>query len=58
VEALPEPERAAFDLLWYQGLTQEEAAQVLGVSISTVKRRWLDARLSLQQALCRIVPNL
>src|SRR5581483_648454 len=29
VEALPEEERAAFDLLWYQGLAQEDAAEVL-----------------------------
>jgi RNA polymerase sigma factor (sigma-70 family) len=51
VEALPEPEREVFDLLWYQELTQAEAAAVLGVSLSTVERRWLTARLLLQEAL-------
>lgn len=51
VEALPEEEQAVFDLLWYQGLSQEEAAGVLGVSLATVKRRWLSARLRLQELL-------
>jgi RNA polymerase sigma-70 factor (ECF subfamily) len=36
---LPEDEREAFDLVRVQGLTQTEAAQVLGVSVVTVKRR-------------------
>jgi len=51
VEALPEEEREVFDLLWYQELTQAEAAGVLGVSGSTVKPRWVAARLRLLQAL-------
>jgi RNA polymerase sigma-70 factor (ECF subfamily) len=36
---LPEDEREAFDLVRIQGMTQTEAAQVLGVSAMTVKRR-------------------
>ena len=36
---LPEDEREAFDLVRIQGLTQIEAAEVLGVSVVTVKRR-------------------
>jgi RNA polymerase sigma-70 factor (ECF subfamily) len=36
---LPEDEREAFDLVRVQGMTQTEAAQVLGVSAVTVKRR-------------------
>src|SRR5581483_837635 len=51
VERLPEEERAAFDLLWYHGLTQKEAAEVIGVSEPTVKRRWLAARLRLRAVL-------
>jgi RNA polymerase sigma-70 factor (ECF subfamily) len=51
VAKLPAEEREVFDLLWYQELTQAEAAALLGVSVPTVKRRWLSARLSLQQAL-------
>ena len=51
VEALPEHELEVFDLLWYQGLTQAEAAGVLAVSVATIERRWLAARLLLQESL-------
>ncbi len=51
VERLPEEEREAFDLLWYQGLSQPEAAELLGVSPRTIKRRWRSARLLLHDAL-------
>ena len=50
-EALPEEERNVFDLLWYQDLTQSQAAQILHVSVPTIKRRWLSARLHLQAAM-------
>jgi RNA polymerase sigma-70 factor (ECF subfamily) len=43
VEALPEKDRRVFELLWYQEMTQAEAA-VLGVAESTVRRHWLLAR--------------
>jgi RNA polymerase sigma factor (sigma-70 family) len=36
---LPEEEREAFSLVRVQGMTQTEAAQVLSVSVATVKRR-------------------
>jgi RNA polymerase sigma factor (sigma-70 family) len=36
---LPEAEREAFDLVRIQGMTQAEAAEVLGVSVMTVNRR-------------------
>ena len=39
IEKLPADEREAFDLVRIQGLTQAEAAQVLGVSAMTVNRR-------------------
>ena len=39
VANLPEAEGEAFDLVRIQGLTQAEAAQVLGVSAATVNRR-------------------
>jgi RNA polymerase sigma factor (sigma-70 family) len=39
IEDLPEDEREAFDLVRIQGMTPAEAAQVLGVSAVTVKRR-------------------
>ena len=40
-----------FDLLWYQGMSQAEAAASLGVSERTVNRRWLSARLHLCDAV-------
>jgi RNA polymerase sigma factor (sigma-70 family) len=48
---LPDELRAVFDLLWYQELTQAEAAALLGVAVRTVKLRWLKARLQVQQEL-------
>jgi RNA polymerase sigma-70 factor (ECF subfamily) len=57
IEQLPEEERVLFDLLWYQGLGQAEAAEVLQVSLRTVKRRWQSARLKLHQALHGELPE-
>jgi RNA polymerase sigma-70 factor (ECF subfamily) len=48
---LPDDLRAVFDLLWYQELSQAKAAALLGVSVRTVKLRWMKARLHVQQAL-------
>ena len=58
VERLPDEERAVFDLIWYQGLSQEEAADLLGVNVRTVKRRWREARLRLHEALGGEPPEL
>jgi RNA polymerase sigma-70 factor (ECF subfamily) len=57
VGQLPEEEREVFDLLWYQELSQAEAAVVLQVSERTVKRRWQSARLKLHQALKGVLPE-
>jgi RNA polymerase sigma factor (sigma-70 family) len=57
VERLPEEEREVFSLLWYQGLSQAEAAEVLGVSERTIKRRWQMARLHLHEALGGQLPE-
>jgi RNA polymerase sigma-70 factor (ECF subfamily) len=56
VELLGEEERTVFDLLWYQGLSQAEAAEVLGVTERTIKRRWQSARLKLHDAMKGEVP--
>jgi RNA polymerase sigma factor (sigma-70 family) len=50
-ESLPEDERQVVELLFIHEMTQEEAASVLGVSLRTVKRRWLAARLRLGELL-------
>lgn len=57
VEALPADRREIFDLLFYQGLSQAEAAAVLGVSERTIKRRWQAARLALHEALGGCLPE-
>jgi RNA polymerase sigma factor (sigma-70 family) len=57
IEALPTVEREAFDLLFYQGLSQFEAAALLDVSERTMKRRWQAARLRLVQALGGKMPG-
>lgn len=51
VENLPEELREVFNLLYYDGITQQEAVDVLGVSLSTVKRRWQEARVQLHDRL-------
>jgi RNA polymerase sigma-70 factor (ECF subfamily) len=57
VERLPEEEREVFDLLWYQELPQAEAADLLGVDVRTIKRRWQAARLRLHDALQGQLPG-
>jgi RNA polymerase sigma-70 factor (ECF subfamily) len=57
IEALPVEDREVFDLLWYQGLSQAEAAEVLQVSERTIKRRWASARVRLHDALKGEVPE-
>lgn len=49
VEKLPESEREVVNLLFYEALTQGEAARLLGVNVRTVKRRWQAARLRLHE---------
>jgi RNA polymerase sigma-70 factor (ECF subfamily) len=51
VEHLPEHERQVFELLWYAGLSQQDAAAALRISLPTVQRRWYAAKISLYQAL-------
>ncbi len=40
IDALPDEEREVVGLVFYQGLSQAEAAEVLNVSVRTVQRRW------------------
>ncbi|MBI1831938.1 MAG: sigma-70 family RNA polymerase sigma factor [Planctomycetes bacterium] len=49
IDALPEEERDVVGLLFYQGLSQAEAAEVLGISLRTVQRRWHDALCKLHR---------
>ena len=56
VGTLPDPQRECFDLLFYQDMKQHEAAEVLNVDVRTVKRRWRDAKLTLQEQLGEAIP--
>ena len=56
IEGLPEDEREIFDLVGIQGLTQAEAAAVVGVSEKTVQRRLNRARLLLAEQLADLRP--
>ncbi|MCC9609054.1 sigma-70 family RNA polymerase sigma factor [Blastopirellula sp. JC732] len=47
VEQLPADEREAFQLVWYAGMPQQEIAQLLDISVSTVQRRWYRAQSAL-----------
>ena len=58
VENLPAEEKEVFDLLWYQGVSQAQAAGLLTVSERTIKRRWASARLALHQALGGRLPKI
>jgi RNA polymerase sigma factor (sigma-70 family) len=49
IDDLPEEEREVVGLVFYQGLLQEEAAELLGVSVRTVQRRWHAALVRLYE---------
>jgi RNA polymerase sigma-70 factor (ECF subfamily) len=57
IDALPPDDRELFDLLWYQGLGQAEAAALLGLPERTLRRRWQAARLHLHDALRGELPG-
>jgi RNA polymerase sigma-70 factor (ECF subfamily) len=58
VQLLPDDEREMFNLLFYEGLSQPEAAALLQTSLRTVKRRWQQARLRLRDAVRGQWPSL
>ena len=51
VEQLPPRYRRVFDLVWYMGFRQREAAQTLGVTERSIQRLWREARLLLHRRL-------
>jgi RNA polymerase sigma-70 factor (ECF subfamily) len=57
IDDLPEDEREVFGLLHIQGLSQAEAAEVLGVSVRTVQRRLNRSLLLLAEQLDDLRPN-
>jgi RNA polymerase sigma-70 factor (ECF subfamily) len=57
IDALPDAEREAFDLVRIQGMTQAEAAAVLGMSAMTVNRRLNSGLQLLADALADLDPQ-
>ncbi|MFI4849352.1 MAG: sigma-70 family RNA polymerase sigma factor [Gimesia chilikensis] len=51
VDKLPDEEREVFQLLWYSGMTQREAAELLRISERTVLRRYNRAKIILRDTL-------
>jgi RNA polymerase sigma factor (sigma-70 family) len=58
IESLPEEEREAFDLVRIQGFSQVEAADLIGVSPKTVRRRLNQGLLLLLDKLGDLEPTL
>jgi RNA polymerase sigma-70 factor (ECF subfamily) len=56
IESLPEEEREVFSLVRIQGMTQTEAADVVGVSAKTVQRRLTRSLLLLAEKLSDLEP--
>ena len=55
---LPDEEREVFDLIFYQELSQADAAELLDVSVRTVKRRWRSAKLLLHDVMDGELPGI
>lgn len=47
VKQLPQHLRDVVDMRWYQGLSHQETADLLGLGESTVRKYWVEARLKL-----------
>jgi RNA polymerase sigma factor (sigma-70 family) len=56
IESLPEEEREVFTLIRIQGMTQSEAAVVVGVSLKTVQRRLSRGLIRLADELVDLQP--
>ena len=58
IEQLPDEQREVIELLFYNGLEQQDAAQVMGVSVRTVKRYWRAAKLTLHEMFDGQLPGI
>jgi RNA polymerase sigma factor (TIGR02999 family) len=57
IESLPDKEREVVDLLCFHGMSQLEAAAILGVTERSVRRYWASARLKLLEKLPNLLPT-
>ena len=51
IEGLPDDQKEIVELLWYHGLTQVAAAEVMGITHKQVRTLWRNARLELHEKL-------
>ncbi len=58
VDRLPEPDRTAFDLLFYHELPQSEVAALMQVSVRQVQRYWTSSRIKLGRMMGDTWPEL
>jgi RNA polymerase sigma-70 factor (ECF subfamily) len=58
VSALPKEECQLFDMLWYQGLPQQEVAVLLGVTERTIQRRWQQVRIKIHGEIKGSLPGV
>jgi RNA polymerase sigma-70 factor (ECF subfamily) len=58
IEELPEKERQVVDLLYFHGLSQAEAALILGVAERSVRRYWTIAKVKLFEGLKDVLPGI
>lgn len=49
INELPEAEKEVISLIWYDGISKQECARLLGISLSTIRRREVSARLILRE---------
>jgi RNA polymerase sigma factor (sigma-70 family) len=56
IDQMEHDERQLFDLLYYQDLTQPEAAELLGIPLRTLKRKWQYARQKFMRLLGNTPP--
>lgn len=57
IQLLPQDQQDVMNILWYQGLTQAEAAELLNVSERTIQRRWRQICVSLHENLGELPPG-
>jgi RNA polymerase sigma-70 factor (ECF subfamily) len=57
IQQLPDEQRETVELLFYHGLGQQQAADLMGISVRTVKRHWREARLALHDLLDGRMPG-
>jgi RNA polymerase sigma factor (sigma-70 family) len=53
IDTLPEDEREVMHLKWFVGMGEDEIAEVVGLSRSTVQRLWKAAKHGINQAMGR-----